>query len=451
MAEHVARYATFALEGIVLVASGATVSSRQACPTPRHPVRVLAFHGTADPLVPYGGGPIGPMRRLAARRRGSARWATGAGARARRTHRSGLRGLGAAGLDPGDGAASVRGRPSGRPDALAQSPRVANDAVPGTRRGPYVAGGAPYLPARIIGPVARHLDATGILLDFVVRTNRLTTASPRSASGTHHYGAGHGRTDAGPVRRARQSDERHRAEPLHRGMGEPSRRRCRQRPRAVLCISAHWYTNATAVTAMAHPRTIHDFFGFPDELFAVAYPCPGSREVAAEVADVVKPRWVGLDADSWGIDHGTWSVLTHMYPDADVPVVQFAINALEPLDSHLDLGRRLAPAAREKGVLIVTSGNVVHNLRRPRLEPTRRRVRLGGPLRRGGPRGRRRRASRRREAHTASGLPAGRADSRSLHPVGLLRGVAAEAGTQPEVVVEGYNYGALSMTCYRVA
>ena len=132
------------------------------------------------------------------------------------------------------------------------------------------------------------------------------------------------------------------------------------RPRAVLCVSAHWYLPGTAVTAMPAPRTIHDFGGFPRELYEVKYPAPGDPQLARRVQELLAPVSVGLD-NRWGLDHGTWSVLCHVFPDADIAVVQLSIDETQPASFHYEVGKRLAPL-RDEGVLVMGSGNLVHNL-----------------------------------------------------------------------------------------
>lgn len=132
-------------------------------------------------------------------------------------------------------------------------------------------------------------------------------------------------------------------------------------PSAILCVSAHWFTQGTKVTAMEMPKTIHDFYGFSQELFQVQYPAPGAPSLAKETAQILSPTLVELD-EKWGLDHGAWSVIKHLYPKANIPVIQLSIDYTQPASYHFELAKKLA-SLRQKGVLIIGSGNIVHNLR----------------------------------------------------------------------------------------
>ena len=221
------------------------------------------------------------------------------------------------------------------------------------------------------------------------------------------------------------------------------------RPRAILVVSAHWYVNATAVTAMARPKTIHDFFGFPQALFDVQYRAPGLPALAEEVADAVQPDYVGADHDSWGLDHGAWSVLVHAYPAADVPVVQLSINASKPAQYHVDLGGKLA-RLRDSGVLLLGSGNVVHNLRA--IDWTQRELGFDW--------------ARRFDDAARAVLTERPADALELQghvdfahaaptpehflPLLYVAGLASAAKKPAAVLIDGYAFGSLSMTCFSV-
>jgi 4,5-DOPA dioxygenase extradiol len=219
------------------------------------------------------------------------------------------------------------------------------------------------------------------------------------------------------------------------------------KPKALLVISAHWYWNSTAVTAMSQPRTIHDFFGFPPELNDFQYAAPGNPELAGEIVELVQPTWCGIDKDAWGLDHGTWVVLSRMFPEADIPVVQLAINADKSLDYHFELGAQLAKL-RDQGVMIIGSGNVVHNLRvvdfslgetgsdwAHRFDDDARAAMTNDP------------ASIGKLAEHPDFAKAAPTPDHYI-PLLYVAGVASASGQNTEAMAEGYFGGSLSMTSY---
>lgn len=255
------------------------------------------------------------------------------------------------------------------------------------------------------------------------------------------------RTDARRLSRSRHPDERDSVQPLHPGV---ARVRFQRSPPAC---------DPDGLRALVHQRlgghgdgaTEDDprLRGFPDELFAVEYPAPGDAQLAGEITELVKPTWVGHDRDSWGIDHGAWSVLAHAFPSADIPVVQLSVNALKPFQYHIELGAKLA-SLRDRGVLVLTSGNIVHNL----AQMDRKQPDTGYPWVRAFD-------DAVREAMTSEPGDLPRLQAHQYFstavptpdhflPVLYIAGLAASEGAAGEVLVDGCAMGSLSMTAYTV-
>jgi 4,5-DOPA dioxygenase extradiol len=216
----------------------------------------------------------------------------------------------------------------------------------------------------------------------------------------------------------------------------------------VLVVSAHWYVDATLVTAMERPHTIHDFYGFPTPLYQVRYPAPGHPELAADIAELARAFGVRADAQSWGLDHGSWSVLVHVFPDATVPVLELSVNRVEGFEYHFELGRCLA-ALRDRGVLVIGSGQVVNDQRGAdrRLQAgyewandfdaMARDILLSDP------------ANIARLMHHPQFRRAAPSPDH-FWPLVQFAGIASASPDQAEVLIEGVIAGSISMTCFAI-